>query len=74
MNQNKRFVVGQHVFSLELKRAGQLLGMSIRDGTCIVRFTDSGEVQEIQDSELRVASWEEIRKSGKSTRLPAQNG
>lgn len=74
MNHNKRFVVGQHVFSLEQKRAGQLLGMSTRDGTCIVRFTDSGEVQEMQDCTLRVASWEEIRKSSKSTRMPVQNG
>ena len=66
MNQRKRFVVGQQVFSLVHQRAGQLLGLS--GATCIVRFSDNGEVEQIGEDSLRVASWDEIRSSGKSTR------
>ena len=66
MNQRKRFVVGQQVFSLAHQRAGQLLGLS--GEKCIVRFSDNGAVEQIGEDDLRVASWDEIRNSTKSTR------
>lgn len=67
MNQRKRFSVGQHVFSLELQRAGQLLGVSTSSDSCFVRFTDTGEVHELNEGTLRVASWDEIRRMARST-------
>jgi len=56
-----RLVVGQQVYCSRIGRAGQLLGVSQPKGACIIRLTGSSEVVTVDECELRIATWDEIR-------------
>lgn len=65
--QGVKLVVGQTVYSTHHKRTGQLLGVTHPQQVCIVRFVDNGEVASIPASQLKIASWNEIREGDRST-------
>ena len=56
-----KLVVGQSVFCTNSKRTGQLMGLVRPQETCTVRFNDTGEVVSLPASQLRVATWSDIR-------------
>ncbi|MEE9312023.1 MAG: hypothetical protein V3V10_06360 [Planctomycetota bacterium] len=58
-----RLVVGQNVFSAEHNCAGQLLGFSQPSNVCTVRLNKGARVVNVSASDLRLASWDEIRDS-----------
>jgi hypothetical protein len=56
-----RLVVGQQVYCSRIGRAGQLLGVSQPKGACVIRLAGSNEVVTVEECELRIATWDEIR-------------
>lgn len=66
MNERKprtRFVVGNHVVCISSGRAGQILALTPERGLCIVRTARRQEVLTISETDLRFASWDEIREA-----------
>jgi hypothetical protein len=64
-----RLIVGQNVYSLRHRRAAQLIGFTERSRACVVRFPETGEVVTVSASDLRVASWSELRVTSESQRV-----
>jgi hypothetical protein len=67
--QGVKLVVGQTVYSTHHKRTGQLLGVVHPQQICTVRFVDTGEVVNIAAAQLKIATWNEIRKDDCTTAI-----
>ncbi|MCC6464282.1 MAG: hypothetical protein IT463_02955 [Planctomycetes bacterium] len=66
-SQGTRLVIGQAVFSLLHKRAGQLMGITQPAQICVVRFNDGGEVTSLPAAQLLVATWDQLRGETRTT-------
>jgi hypothetical protein len=58
-----RFVIGNHVVCISSGRAGQILALTPERGICIVRTARNHEVLTVSETDLRFASWDEVRQA-----------
>jgi hypothetical protein len=56
-----KIVVGQRVVCRKTSRIGQVLGITNPREVCTIRYADSGEVETAPATELRLATWDELR-------------